>query len=79
MFDDCLFCKIINGYVPADIVAKTKSAIAFRDINPQANTHVLIVPKIHIASTRELSKHNIKYLSTKRDKMGHDLDHLSIH
>ena len=63
MSDDCLFCKIINGDIPADIIKKTESVCAFRDINPQANTHVLIVPQKHIASTRELNNENIEYLS----------------
>ena len=63
MSDDCLFCKIINGDIPADIIEQTKSVCAFRDINPQADTHVLIIPKKHIASTRELNNENIEYLS----------------
>ena len=63
MSDDCLFCKIINGDIHADIIMQNESVCAFRDINPQANTHVLIIPKKHIASTRELNKENIEYLS----------------
>ena len=63
MSDECLFCNIINEDIPADIIDQTESALAFRDINPQASTHVLIIPKKHIASTRELNKGNIEYLS----------------
>lgn len=44
---DCLFCKIVAGEVPATIVRETKTTVAFRDINPQAPTHVLIIPKVH--------------------------------
>jgi histidine triad (HIT) family protein len=44
---DCLFCKIVAGDVPADIVAESDRTVAFRDINPQAPTHVLIIPKDH--------------------------------
>lgn len=44
---DCLFCKILAGDVPATIVRETESTVAFRDINPQAPTHVLIIPKVH--------------------------------
>ena len=44
---DCLFCKIVTGDVPADQVAETARTIAFRDINPQAPTHVLVIPKDH--------------------------------
>ena len=61
--DECLFCKIIKGSVPADIIGETETVLAFRDINPQADTHVLIIPKLHIVSTRELNYKNIKYLS----------------
>lgn len=45
--DDCLFCKIVAGEVPADVVASTDRAVAFRDLNPQAPTHVLVVPRDH--------------------------------
>jgi histidine triad (HIT) family protein len=47
---DCIFCKIVDGQIPANIVAQDDRAVAFRDLNPQAPTHVLIVPKKHIAS-----------------------------
>lgn len=46
---DCLFCKIVAGEVPADIVREGERTIAFRDINPQAPVHILLVPKKHIA------------------------------
>jgi len=60
---DCLFCKIIDGEIPAEIVAKNDHALAFRDINPQASTHVLVIPREHIASTRDLNKDNMDVLS----------------
>ena len=63
MSKDCLFCKIIQGDIPANIVEQNELVLAFRDINPQASTHVLIIPKKHIASTRELNGDNIHYLS----------------
>lgn len=44
---DCLFCKIVAGQVPATVVHETADTIAFRDINPQAPTHVLVVPREH--------------------------------
>ena len=50
---DCLFCKIVAGDIPADIVYESETAIAFRDINPQAPTHVLIIPRQHIATINE--------------------------
>ena len=51
---DCLFCKIIAGEIPADIVYESDHAIAFRDINPQAPTHVLVIPRQHIATINDL-------------------------
>ena len=47
---DCLFCKIVDGTIPADIVAQTDRALAFRDINPQAPVHILVIPKQHVPS-----------------------------
>lgn len=44
---DCLFCKIVAGQIPAEIVAETEHTVAFRDINPQAPTHVLVIPRVH--------------------------------
>ena len=44
---DCLFCKIVAGDIPATIVARTERVVAFRDINPQAPTHVLLIPVEH--------------------------------
>jgi len=50
---DCIFCKIANGEIPADIVYEDDEIIAFRDLSPQAPVHVLIIPKKHIASLDE--------------------------
>jgi histidine triad (HIT) family protein len=47
MTDDCLFCSIAAGDVPAEIVAETDHSIAFKDVNPQAPTHVLVIPRVH--------------------------------
>jgi histidine triad (HIT) family protein len=52
---DCLFCKIINREIPASIVYEDDRVLAFTDINPQAPTHLLVVPKRHIASLNDLS------------------------
>jgi histidine triad (HIT) family protein len=51
---DCLFCRIIAGELPADVVAETDRTFAFRDINPQAPTHVLVVPRAHHADVAAL-------------------------
>ena len=51
---DCLFCKILDGEIPADIVLETDTTVAFRDINPQAPTHVLVIPRKHIATLNDI-------------------------
>jgi histidine triad (HIT) family protein len=53
---DCIFCKIIQGDIPGDIVYQDEQVTAFRDINPAASTHILIVPTKHIASTNHLTE-----------------------
>lgn len=52
---DCLFCRIVAGEVPADVVARTERSLAFRDIEPQAPTHVLVIPTEHRADVAELA------------------------
>src|SRR4030043_403431 len=52
---ECLFCKIAAGEIPADIIYQDEKLVAFRDINPQAPTHILIIPKAHVASMTELT------------------------
>lgn len=53
---DCLFCKIVKGDIPADIIHESATTIAFRDINPQASTHVLVIPRKHIATINDLGQ-----------------------
>ena len=55
---DCLFCKIISGQIPSNKVFEDELVYAFRDINPQAKTHVLIVPKAHIESAADITAEN---------------------
>jgi len=52
---DCLFCKMVAGDIQPDIVFEDEEVLAFRDLNPQAPLHVLVIPKIHIATTNELT------------------------
>ncbi len=52
----CLFCRIVSGEVPATVVASTELSVAFRDVNPQAPTHVLVVPRRHVATAGELAE-----------------------
>ncbi|MFE6333449.1 histidine triad nucleotide-binding protein [Streptomyces sp. NPDC057806] len=53
--DDCLFCKIVAGQIPATIVRETETTVAFQDINPQAPVHVLVIPKAHHANAADLA------------------------
>lgn len=55
---DCLFCKIIDGAIPSSKVYEDDMCLAFRDINPQAPTHILIVPKIHVTSMDDINSEN---------------------
>jgi histidine triad (HIT) family protein len=52
---DCLFCKIGAKEIPADIVLETQSVLAFRDIDPKAPTHILVIPKMHFENAGELA------------------------
>ncbi|MFM9441976.1 histidine triad nucleotide-binding protein [Streptomyces acidiscabies] len=51
----CLFCKVVAGQIPATIVRETGTTVAFRDINPQAPTHVLVIPKAHYENVGALA------------------------
>ena len=51
---DCIFCKIINGEFGTEFVFENEYAVVFKDINPKAETHLLVVPKIHVESLNEL-------------------------
>jgi histidine triad (HIT) family protein len=53
--DDCLFCSIVAGDIPAEVVAESETAVAFRDVNPQAPLHALVVPRVHVANAGELA------------------------
>ena len=50
---DCLFCKIVAGEIPADVVYRDENVVAFKDINPQAPVHLLVIPVKHIAKVTE--------------------------
>ena len=55
MDPQCLFCRIVAGEIPADIVRSDEDLVAFRDLHPQAPTHLLLIPRKHIASVSDLS------------------------
>ena len=54
MHEDCLFCRIVAGEIPAETMHDDPFVLAFRDINPQAPTHVLVIPKQHVDSAADL-------------------------
>lgn len=55
---DCIFCKIIKGDIPASKIYENERIIAFKDINPAAQVHILIVPKTHISTTNDIDASN---------------------
>jgi histidine triad (HIT) family protein len=52
---DCLFCKIVAGDIPAEFLAETSSSVAFRDVNPQAPLHALVIPREHVENAADLA------------------------
>ena len=58
MDSSCLFCRIAARQIPADIVRESDRVVAFRDVNPQAPTHILLIPKEHLTSIADLSDHD---------------------
>lgn len=59
---NCLFCKIVAGEIPAKVVFENDNVIAFRDVNPRAPTHILIIPRKHIATIDDVEKQDIGLL-----------------
>ena len=55
---DCIFCKIANGQIPSEIIYEDEKVIAFKDLEPQAPVHFLVIPKEHICSADELNREN---------------------
>ena len=60
---DCLFCSIINGDIPSSKVYEDDMMLAFKDINPQAPVHVLVIPKKHIQSLDFVNAENVEYVT----------------
>jgi len=74
---DCLFCSIAAGGIPSDVVLETNDVVAFNDINPAAPTHVLVIPKRHVASAAELGPEDAGILSSLFEaaaRVGRDLE-----
>lgn len=55
MTPNCLFCRIVSGEIPAKIVGEDADCVAFRDVNPQAPVHVLVIPRTHVATLNDAS------------------------
>lgn len=73
---DCLFCKIVSGELPCEIIYQDDQVIAFNDINPQAPHHVLIIPKKHITTINDISDKDTLLLGQMTQvakKIAHDL------
>ena len=68
---DCIFCKIIAGEIPSSKVYEDDTMLAFRDINPEAPVHVLVIPKAHIASMDEITAENSAVVAKIFEKIPH--------
>ena len=62
MSSDCIFCKIINKEIPSETVFENDDVYAFRDLNPQASTHVLIIPKKHISTIDDIGEEDAELI-----------------
>ena len=74
--DNCLFCKIVNGDIASDIIYKDEKVIAFKDVEPQAPVHVLVIPKEHIESADDIgpeNSHLIAHIFEVINKLADDL------
>ncbi len=60
---DCIFCKIVSGEIPSTKVYENDDVLAFRDLQPQAPFHVLIIPKMHVDSAADISKENSRLIA----------------
>ena len=68
---DCIFCKIVAGEIPATVIHETDDVLAFRDLGPQAPTHVLVIPKRHISTINDMQESDAElvgklYLAAKQ-------------
>lgn len=73
---DCLFCKIVKGEIPSEIVYEDDKVLAFKDVSPQAPVHILVIPKDHIESADDIDSNNshlIAYIFEKIKEIANDL------
>lgn len=74
--EDCIFCKIANGQIPTDYIYEDDKVVAFKDLNPAAPIHILIIPKAHIASALCLDDENsavVSHIFTVAGKIARDM------
>lgn len=74
---DCIFCKIINGEIPSEKVYENENVLAFKDINPVAPIHIIVIPKEHITSVLEITENNqhiLKDVFSAINKIARDLN-----
>jgi histidine triad (HIT) family protein len=69
--EGCVFCRIVDREAPADIVHESDGVLAFRDANPQAPTHILLIPKEHVPSVREIGEEHAAWLVELTEAAGH--------
>ena len=72
--NDCIFCRIAAGEIPARIIAEENAALAFHDLQPQAPIHVLVIPTRHVASAAEADSATLGAVMTLAAKVARDLD-----
>ena len=68
----CLFCKIVNKEIPANIILEDENFLAFHDINPKAPVHILAIPKVHVDSFNEVSPETMAGMTTFIQKLTHE-------
>jgi len=76
---DCLFCRIANRELPTEIIYEDDTVLAFRDINPQAPTHALVIPKRHIASINHATSDDVELLGNMVLAAKHVAAHEGLH
>jgi len=71
---DCLFCKIAGGEIPCNKVYEDEDFLAFHDLHPKAPTHVLVIPKFHLATLADATEHDVALLGLLMDRVRHIAD-----
>ncbi len=67
--EDCIFCKIVRGEIPSDKVYEDEDILCFRDVNPQAPVHLLVIPKNHVPKLSDIDVESAKYIGKIFEKI----------